>query len=73
MDSKVLAELDFIFSQLPPSYKNRVPKNMIVEARTNKSMERYNELDFSKPFTAQPISKDALEIFNKIIAKYLSA
>lgn len=73
LNSKILAELDFIFSQLPHSYKIKVPQNMIDEAHSKKDIQRFNELDISKPFTEQNISKEALQVFNKIIVKYLIA
>ena len=70
MDAKILAELDFVFSQLPPSYINKIPEQMIIEAKTKKDIEHFNSFDQSKPFTKQNISPKTLEILDKVFRKY---
>lgn len=70
MDGKILAELDFVFSQLPPSYIDKIPEDLLIEAKTKKDIEHYNSFDESKPFTKQNISPKTLEILDKIFRKY---
>lgn len=70
MDSKILAELDFVFSQLPPSYKSKLPEQMLEQAKNQKDIQHYNTFDESKPFTQQKLSDKTLEILDKIFRKY---
>lgn len=70
MDTKILAEIDFVFSQLPPSYKNKLPDKILEQAKNQKDINHYNTFDESKPFTQQKLSEKTLEILDQIFRKY---
>lgn len=72
MNNKVLAELDFVFSQLPPSYLKKIPQEMIEEAKNNKDLDWYNRFDKNIPFTKQELSDKTLQILNKLVENLIT-
>ena len=67
----ISSELLFMINQLPSSLKNSIPLEFKIELNNNYDKEIYNSFIPDKPFYAQNISDEALDLFYDLISKYI--
>ena len=70
MNSKIKAELKFVFSQIHTHHLKLIPQNLIEDVEKNYDEEVFNKFKKSKPFTEQEMSVETLEILNDIFSKF---
>lgn len=70
-NSIVFSEVLFIISQLPASYKAKIPNNLLQKMYDDCSKEYYKNFISDKPFFKQNLSEESLLLFNDIAEHYL--
>ncbi|MEE3343754.1 MAG: hypothetical protein VZS44_06670 [Bacilli bacterium] len=71
MNSFISSEVLFIISQLPASYKKKIPTSLLKELYNSYSKEYYTKFIPDKPFFKQELSEESLSFFYDVIEEYL--